>query len=114
MLKKALKAGALAAALSLPGLVFAQAAPAPGADKPAEVKPAEEPIFSIFGFDLTGYFDVGYTHLSGSGAFNTTPAGPGVTAGGPNRVFDYKRDALNSTKLLLRSLSSRRKALAGC
>ena len=95
MLKKILMAGMIAAAISAPGIVFAQAAPtpAPPADKPAE-KPAEDAPISILGFDFTGYFDVGYTHLSGSGTFNTTPAGPGVTVGGPNRVFDYKRDAL--------------------
>ena len=94
MFKKTLIAGVIAAAFSLPGVVFPQAtptpAPAPAADKPAE----SPPIFSIWGFVLTGYFDVGYTHLSGSGTFNTTPAGPGVTAGGPDRVFDYKRNAL--------------------
>ncbi len=85
-------AGAIAATLAAPGVVFAaDAAPAPAADKPAE----SAPIFSIGGFDLTGYVDVGYTHLSGRGAFNTTPAGAAVTVGGPNRVFDYKRNALN-------------------
>ncbi len=99
MFKRVLKAGAFAAVLVLPSFAFGQAAPATDA-KPADAKPAEDkppespPILSILGFDLTGYFDVGYTHLSGSGAFNTTPAGPGVTAGGPNRVFDYKRNAL--------------------
>lgn len=85
MLKKTLMAGAVAAALAVPGIAFAA-----DADKPAESGP-----ISIGGFDFTGYLDVGYTHLSGRGAFNTTPAGPGVTVGGPNRVFDYKRNALN-------------------
>ena len=95
MFKKTLRAGAFAAALALPGFAFGQATPAPSEEKPATEKPAEStPIFSLWGFDLTGYLDVGYTHLSGSGAFNATPAGPGVTAGGPDRVFDYKRDAL--------------------
>ena len=93
MFKKMLMAGMIAAVISAPGVVFAQAAPPPATDKPAE-KPAEDAPISILGFDFTGYFDVGYTHLSGSGTFNTTPAGPGVTVGGPNRVFDYKRDAL--------------------
>ncbi len=90
MFKKTLMAGATAAALSLPGVVFAQAAQAPTAEKPAESAP-----ISIGGFDLTGYVDVAYSRLSGSGAFNTTPAGTAVTIGGPNRVFDYKRNALN-------------------
>ena len=93
MFSKTLSAGVAAVLLGLPGMVFAQAAPPPVADKPAE-KPTEDAPISIFGFDFTGYFDVGYTHLSGSGAFNTTPAVPGVAAGGPNRVFDYKRSAL--------------------
>lgn len=90
MFKKTLMTGAAAVALSLPGVVFAQAAPTPAADKPAESGP-----ISIGGFDLTGYVDVAYSHLSGRGAFNTTPAGAGVTVGGPNRVFDYKRNTLN-------------------
>jgi predicted porin len=81
-------------AFAVPATVLAQAAvaqtPAPAAEKPAESGP-----ITIGGFEFTGYLDVGYTHLSGSGAFNTTPAGPGVTVGGPDRVFDYKRNALN-------------------
>ncbi|MEO7728334.1 MAG: TorF family putative porin [Burkholderiales bacterium] len=41
MFKKSLKAGAIAAALALPGFAFGQAAPAPAADaKPAEPKPS--------------------------------------------------------------------------
>ena len=93
MFKKNLMAGAIAAAICAPGVVFAQAAPEPAAaPAPAADKPAENAPLSILGFDLTGYVDVGYTHLSGKGAFNTTPAG---TGGGPNRVFDYKRDALS-------------------
>jgi predicted porin len=79
----------IAAAFAVPVTVFAQTA-APVAEKPAESGP-----ITIGGFELTGYVDVGYTHLSGSGAFNTTPAGPGVTIGGPDRVFDYKRNAMN-------------------
>lgn len=90
MFRKTLMAGAIGAALSVPGVVFAQAAPAPAADKPAESGP-----ISIGGVDLTGYVDVAYSHLSGSGAFNTTPAGAGVTVGGPNRVFDFRRNTLN-------------------
>ena len=41
-----------------------------------EAKPAETaapapppPIFSIWGFDLTGHVDVGYSYLSGAGKF---------------------------------------------
>ncbi len=56
MLKKALKAGALAAALALPGFAFAQAGPADGkpAEKPADAKP-EEPKAP---YTLTGNFGI--------------------------------------------------------
>ena len=54
---------------------------------PADAKPAEPapppPIFSIWGFDLTGHFDVGYTHLTGSGKF---------VSGANDRVFDFKHN----------------------
>jgi Putative beta-barrel porin-2, OmpL-like. bbp2 len=97
-MRKLLLASAVSAAFSMPLTVSAQTAPAdaaPAAPPAAIDKPAEPPIFSIWGFDLTGYVDVGYTGLSGRGAFNTTPNGPGVTVGGPNRVFDYKRNSLD-------------------
>ena len=83
----------LASALALPACVMAQA---PATDKPAPAadKPAEEGL-KVFGLDFSGYVDVGYTHLSGRGAFNLTPAGPGVTVGGPDRVFDFRRNSLN-------------------
>ena len=62
--------------------------PAPTAANPAaEAKPAEAPapaIASIWGFDLTGHVDVGYTALSGSGKF---------TSGANDRVFDFRRNA---------------------
>ena len=77
----------LALVLALPVSAMAQA---PAADKPAEAAP-----MSIWGFDVTGYVDVGYTHLSGRGAFNATPAAPGATIGGPNRVFDFYRNSLS-------------------
>jgi len=87
-------ASAVFAAFSMPLAASAQTAPAGSA--PAAPPPTtDKPIFSIGGFDLTGYFDVGYTGLSGRGAFNTTPNGPGVTIGGPDRVFDYKPNSLN-------------------
>lgn len=80
---------AAACAALLAGSVFAQtplpaAAPAasPTAEKPAEPAPPP-PIFSIWGFDLTGHFDVGYQYLTGSGKFVS-----GVT----DRVFDYKHN----------------------
>src|SRR5450631_3592642 len=64
----------------------AQTTPPPGA-APAEAKPAEPapppPIFSIWGFDLTGHFDIGYTHLTGSGKF---------VSGANDRVFDFKHN----------------------
>lgn len=82
------------AACAVPVTAFAQATPveAAPAAAPAAVDP---PIFSIWGFDLTGYVDAGYTRLSGRGAFNTTPNGPAVTFGGPDRVFDYRRNSLD-------------------
>ncbi len=43
------------------------------------------PIFSIWGFDLTGHVDVGYSYLSGSGKF---------VSGVNDRVFDYKHDSV--------------------
>jgi uncharacterized protein (TIGR02001 family) len=52
MFKKALSVAAIAAAVSMPGIVFAQTAPAP--DKPADAKP-EEPKPS---YTLTGNFGV--------------------------------------------------------
>jgi hypothetical protein len=59
-------------------------APAPAAppEKPAEA-PAAPPIFSIWGFDLTGHFDVGYAYLKGSGKF---------VSGANDRVFDFKHN----------------------
>ena len=81
------------AACALPAVVLAQAAPADAAPT-ATPAAADAPLFSIWGFDLTGYIDVGYTGLSGRGAFNTTPNGPAVTIGGPDRVFDYRRNSL--------------------
>ena len=56
--------------------------------------PADSPLLSLWGFDLSGYVDAGYSNLSGYGGFNATPNGPGVTVGGPNRVFDYRRNSL--------------------
>ena len=57
-----------------------------------EAKPAEtaapappRPIFSIWGFDLTGHVDVGYSYLSGAGKF---------VSGANDRVFDYKHDSV--------------------
>ena len=90
----------LAACCSAPAAVLAQAAPevAPAATAAA---PAEPPIFSIWGFDLTGYIDAGYTGLSGRGAFNTTPNGPAATIGGPDRVFDYRRNAFDLHQVAL-------------
>jgi hypothetical protein len=92
-MRELLLASAVSAAFSMPMTVSAQTAPA--APPPAADIPAESPPISVFGMDFTGYIDVGYTDLSGRGAFNTTPNGPGITFGGPNRVFDYKRNSLD-------------------
>ena len=94
------------AAYAAPAPVLAQAAPESTAAPAAP--PADPPIFSIWGFDLSGYVDVGYTKLSGRGAFNTTPGGPAVTTGGPDRVFDYRRNAfdLHQVALLVRDRSA--------
>lgn len=88
-MRKVVIASAIAAASATPTWVLGQTAAA--AEDP--------PIFSIYGFDLTGYLDVGYTSLSGRGAFNTTPSGPGVSVGGPNRTFDYRRNSLRLHQL---------------
>lgn len=62
---------------------LAQTAPADGAKVEAPAAPA---IFSIWGFDLTGHIDVGYTRLLGTGKF----------ANGINsRVFDFDGNKLN-------------------
>lgn len=82
-MKKTMLAGLVASVFMLPATVMAQA---PAGDKPAESGP-----ITIGGFELTGYVDVGYTHLSGKGQF--APAGPG--GGFPNRVFDFERNSLN-------------------
>lgn len=88
MFKKTAIAGLVAMALlGAPATVMAQAQP--------EAKPTEDKPLTVFGLDVSGYVDVGYTHLSGRGAFNTTPTVPGVTIGGPNRVFDFERNSLN-------------------
>ena len=98
-MKRFLLVSALTAAWAAPLTALAQAAAAAATDSaPAAADP---PILSIWGFDLTGYFDVGYTSLSGRGAFNSTPNGPGVSVGGPDRVFDYRRDSLNLHQLAL-------------
>ncbi len=84
---------ALFAVCTAPTIALAQAAAeAPPGPAPAAADP---PLLSFWGFDLTGYVDVGYTGLSGRGAFNTTPGGPGATIGGPDRVFDYRRNSLD-------------------
>lgn len=83
---KAVSAIVAVACLALPPATRAQEA----SDKSAQSAPP-----SVLGFDISGYVDVAYSNLSGRGAFNLTPGGPGVTIGGPNRVFDYRRDALS-------------------
>src|SRR5438552_11259954 len=79
---------ALAMSLGMAG-VQAQTPPSPPpAPPPADAKPAEPaaapPIFSIWGFDLTGHVDVGYQYLSGSGKF---------VSGANDRVFDFKHNS---------------------
>ena len=92
---------ALAYTVAITGLPqMAHAEDPPAAPAPAAA-PADPPIFSIWGFDLTGYVDVGYTKLSGRGAFNATPTGPAVTVGGPDRVFDYRRNSLDLHQVAL-------------
>ena len=95
--KRLLLLPALVVCISVPTIAFAQAAAEPAAAPAA----ADPPIFSIWGFDLSGYVDAGYTGLSGRGAFNTTPSGPAVTIGGPDRVFDYRRNSLRLHQLAL-------------
>jgi hypothetical protein len=57
----------------------------PEAKPPEPAAPAPPPpIFSIWGFDLTGHVDVGYSYLSGSGKF---------VSGVNDRVFDFKHNS---------------------
>lgn len=74
---------------------------------------AEDALLSIYGFDLTGYVDVGYSNLNGRGAFNTTPSGPGVAIGGPDRVFDYRRNSLQLHQLALTLAKQPKEGLGG-
>ncbi len=115
-MRKLLLASAVSAVFSIPLTVSAQTAPAPAAPSappPASDKPAEDPPISIFGMDFTGYVDVGYTGLSGRGAFNTTPNGPGVTLGGPNRVFDYRRNSFDLHQVGLTLSSQPKEGIGG-
>ncbi|MDQ6916428.1 MAG: porin [Pseudomonadota bacterium] len=77
---------AAAAYLAVAG-AYAQTTPPPSPATAADAKAAEPaappPIFSIWGFDLTGHLDVGYTHLTGSGKF---------VSGANDRVFDFKHN----------------------
>lgn len=79
----------------------ASAQSSPDATPAATPAPADPPIASFWGFDLSGYIDAAYSNLSGYGGFNTTPAGPGITIGGPNRVFDYRRNSLQLHQVAL-------------
>ena len=76
-----LRSASLIAFGLLTGAAYAQT-PTPPEAKPAEPAPPP-PIFSIWGFDLTGHLDVGYTHLTGSGKF---------VSGVNDRVFDFKHN----------------------
>ena len=85
-----LKQTLLAAAISglIASATFAQTAPPAGSENKApDAKPAEpeaQPLLSIWGFDLTGHVDVGYSRLTGSGKF---------VSGVNDRVFDFKRNS---------------------
>jgi uncharacterized protein (TIGR02001 family) len=69
MFRKTLKAGAIAAALALPGLAFGQAAPAPADAKPAEPKPS---------YTLTGNFGIFSQYIfRGLGQTGRKPAAQG-------------------------------------
>ena len=67
---------------------FAQTATSQAPENPAAgAKPAEpeaQPLLSVWGFDLTGHLDVGYSRLSGSGKF---------VSGVNDRVFDFKHNS---------------------
>jgi len=79
---------AIAAASIVVASAQAQTTPpaTPEAKPPEPATPAPPPpIFSIWGFDLTGHVDVGYSYLSGSGKF---------VSGVNDRVFDYKHDSV--------------------
>ncbi len=85
-------AGIIASALAAPGAGFAQTAPA-GESKPPQ----------IWGFDFTGYVDMGYTNFTtGSGKFNALNGAPPGTNALPTRVYDYKQGlSLQNLNLML-------------
>ena len=75
--------GVIVGALSLfSSDALAQTPPPAEGQKSAAPEPPPA-IFSIAGFDLTGHFDVAYTHLNGFGKF---------VSGVNDRVFDFKRN----------------------
>ena len=85
-------AGIIAAAFVAPATAYAQAAPAEESKSP-----------QIWGFDFTGFLDLGYTHFTdGSGRFNALNGAPPGTNALPARVFDYKKDlSLQNLNLML-------------
>lgn len=95
-MKKVTKALILVGLIALPPIGYAQTAPAP-AQALAQDKPPQ-----IWGFDFTGYVDVGYTNFTtGSGKFtNLNPAPPGTNSLHA-RVFDFDRNGLNLQNLEL-------------
>ncbi len=52
--------------------------------EPTATPPADPPIYSIGGFDLTGHVDAAYSNLSGNGKFSSSVN---------SRVFDFQRNA---------------------
>lgn len=74
-MRKPILAATLASALIVPGLASAQ-------DKPAPAAETKDEGLKLGIFDVSGYVDASYSHLSRSALF---------TSGTPNRVFDIER-----------------------
>src|SRR3954469_7624049 len=78
-MRKSVLSVSVAAALAMPGVVLAQAAPA------APAVPTLDKIFEASGLSVTGYIDAAYTHANRDIENTQFPFGP--TAFSP-RVFD--------------------------
>lgn len=74
-MRKSLLAASLASALAVSGLAVAQ-------DKPAPAPEPKDEGLKIGIFDVTGYVDASYNHLSRRALF---------TSGTPSRVFDIEQ-----------------------
>lgn len=91
-MKRLIVASAISVLFSAPATVVAQT-PSPPADTPAES-----------GFDVSGYADVSFNHLSRSALF---------TSGAPSRVFDIERNGAAIRQLALTVAKQPKEGLGG-